>query len=442
MKFTKVIARIILILALLLTLYGCNKSDNKADTLSYNSDDNIDHDIISTKVTIDLTNKRGIATIAIKGSIESSYASFEIGDLLINSVKLNALDLDFNITSERLYVTVPKSSEIMEIVVSYTYLPHDEFNGISSNGYTFAWPYFCGNIFPCHSNPNDGTTFDLTLEGVPDGMRAIYPETISSNVPSYTLGWSLGAYEYYSLGQTDNGTEVGIYYFQDEYQNAINGTLYLKEIFNWYEKTLGHYLYGDKVASVSLPWEMGAYGGMEHQPYWHINSRVLSELSVHAHEAAHGWFGNGVRIACWEDYVLSEGVATYLTVRAIEEVVGISESDKIWADYQSKLNALQSSDENKTSWPEGCNQIDIIESGLYGYAPYMKGAYFLQEVANKIGKIKLDRLLGEFYLKYRNSAAGFQDLLDIIKIESGYDPLPCAISWLRSESLPDREACQ
>jgi aminopeptidase N len=33
------------------------------------------------------------------------------------------------------------------------------------------------------------------------------------------------------------------------------------------------------------------------------------------HEAAHGWFGDGVRLRCWEDFVLSEGTASHLDAR-------------------------------------------------------------------------------------------------------------------------------
>jgi aminopeptidase N len=50
---------------------------------------------------------------------------------------------------------------------------------------------------------------------------------------------------------------------------------------------------------------------MEHHPYWHV-SGAQRNLLVNAHEAAHGWFGDGVRPRCWEDEVVSEGVADYL----------------------------------------------------------------------------------------------------------------------------------
>src|SRR5256885_5389893 len=51
-------------------------------------------------------------------------------------------------------------------------------------------------------------------------------------------------------------------------------------------------LFGDSAGPVEVVWSFGT-GGMEHHPYWHISDTAFSDESVHAHEAAHGWFGDG-----------------------------------------------------------------------------------------------------------------------------------------------------
>jgi aminopeptidase N len=162
---------------------------------------------------------------------------------------------------------------------------------------------------------------------------------------------------------------------------------------------------------------------------------------MHAHEAAHGWFGNGVRIACWEDFVLSEGLASYLAARAYSEVVGEVFGNQVWSSYENRLNQLQSSLENKIAWPRGCNEIDILEDGLYGAAPYMKGAFFVKHLESALGKGVLDGLLADFYAEYRGKAATLQDLLDWIRENSSYDPQDCAHAWLQVESLPENGDC-
>ena len=38
---------------------------------------------------------------------------------------------------------------------------------VAGKGYSLLWPYHCGNLFPCHSQPRDGTTLSLAVTGVP-----------------------------------------------------------------------------------------------------------------------------------------------------------------------------------------------------------------------------------------------------------------------------------
>jgi len=212
------------------------------------------------------------------------------------------------------------------------------------------------------------------------------------------------------------------------------GTPNLVEAMQWYETNLGAYIFGDKVASVSVAWGGGAFGGMEHHPLWHLGSSAMADESTHAHEAAHGWFGNGIRIACWEDFVLSEGTVSYLTARALTDVGGAQLGFNIWQDYSSQLD-------NEIAWPTGCNEIDILNDGLFGAAPYVKGAYFYRAVENKVGTAELDAALKAFYTEYVGKAARMQDMLDTILAETGYDATTCADMWLRSQAVPTETTC-
>jgi aminopeptidase N len=399
-------------------------------------------DIKSTHLSIDLVNMSGTANIELAGSMESTAVSLEIGDLVIDSVLLGAAQLQFKTIGEQLDIGVPKSQDSAIVTINYSFNLHNDFDGIISNGYSFTWPYFCGNVFPCISEPESGSRYQLELIGVPEGYDAIYPSVVSEDAPSYMIGWAIGEYQYLDLGQTINGTQVGVYYQSAEYDNAVTGTVYLRDVFNWLEQTYGEYLYGTQVASVSVDWQDKAYGGIEHHPYWHIASSSFADQTVHAHEAVHGWFGNGVRIACWEDFVLSEGVASYLAVRAMTEIGGEALGERIWDDYSEKLYSLQNSNENKIAWPRGCHQIDVLDDGLFGMAPYMRGAFFFRDLEKVLGKNVLDQALRRFYTDNRGEAAGMQDLLDLIIVETAYNPTACAEAWLRSEMLPDENACQ
>src|SRR5262249_50956619 len=155
----------------------------------------------------------------------------------------------------------------------------------------------------------------------------------------YMVAWAVGAYTRLDLGTTRAGTHLVAYHLPGGAAAATTGTERLREVFEWYEQTYGPYHFGREAGSVSVRWRVGAYGGMEHHPLWHIAEAAMGDPWVHAHEAAHGWFGNGVRIACWEDFTLSEGTVSYLEARAIAAIYGAAEGQKVWDQYQQRLDA-------------------------------------------------------------------------------------------------------
>ena len=398
-------------------------------------------DILSTDLQVDINARAITATIVVAGS-SSRLVSLDVGDLELLAVKDEAgAALDYEVDGSNIHVSVAASDQPITIVVDYNYLLHTELEGATIRNVTLTWPYYCGNLFPCKPNPDDGLLFTATLTNLPKGMIAVYPQSIPSDAPPYMFAWAVGDYTYLDLGATDAGTKVGAYYRPGGMAAAIAGTGDLRNVVDWLEKNLGAYIFGDAVAGVSASWGLGGFGGMEHHPFWHMATAAMSSPVVQAHEAAHGWFGNGVRIECWEDFVLSEGVVEYLAARTLI-AVGATAGNTIWDDYRDDLDAIQAdATKNKIAWPQGCNQQDILD-GLFGGAPYTKGAFFLRGLVMKVGETVVDNALSAFYNQYKGKAARMQDLLDVIKTETGYDPQQCALKWLRSNAVPTNEACE
>lgn len=239
------------------------------------------------------------------------------------------------------------------------------------------------------------------------------------------------------LGATPDGTAIKIWFQPGQDAAAMQGGAHLRDVFAWYETNLGPYLYGPEAGAVSVSWGGGAYGGMEHHPFWHTAAAAIDDEEVNAHEAAHGWFGDGIRIRCWEDFVLSEGTVTYLAARALEATAGAAVADDVWASYQLRLNNAMATAPHKTAWPNGgatCNAIDMLE--WFSSIPYMKGAFFFRALETRIGRPALDTALAAFYDERKAQAAGMQDLLDTIETMSDYDLTACADAWLKQDALP------
>jgi len=292
------------------------------------------------------------------------------------------------------------------------------------------WPYWCGRVFPCDSHPADGVRFTLRLRGVPEGRTAVYPSEIRFDAPPYMLAFAVGEYVREELGRTRAGTRVSVWYFPNDAELARRGTSGLVSAIDFLERTYGPYRFGGSVGSVEANWRGLSAGAMEHHPFWHVTRASLDDQETHIHEAAHGWFGNGVRIRCWEDFVLSEGVASYLAVRAIESTRGAAEGEAIWRSYRGRLARVVRGGDT-AAWPRGCNRIDILHHRLWSDIPYMKGAFFLRDVAERVGRARLDAALARFYAERVGTAAGFDDLLDTIRRETHFDPEPLVSRWLR-----------
>jgi len=427
------------ILLLVPTLIACGSSPDAPDAGPAEPAEDWDRDVTDTDLAIDLTTREATATITLAAS-DSTAASFEIGDLDIHAVTdAEGEPLRYDVHDAQLDVGVAGTT----VVVSYAFQWHDGFEGADDNPtLTLTWPYYCGNLFPCKTrqNPADGTRFTLALAGVPDTKVAVYPAEIAAPAPAYMIAWSVDDYLELDLGETAAGTSVKVWYLGTP-TAAQAGTTNLVAAFEWMEQHLGEYAFGDEVGAVATRWGLGAYGGMEHHPYWHVSSGAMDSEEVMAHEAAHGWFGDGVRLRCWEDFVMSEGTVTYLAAHVLGEVGSQALEDQIWTEYQARLDDLAGSGGGGIAWPDSCGEVDILTLFNASDAPYIKGAYFYRAVAEQVGEAELDDALGVFYTASATEAAGMQDLLDTIEAETGWDPTACAEKWLRTNAVPAELGC-
>jgi len=179
-------------------------------------------EVIDTQLQVDVAAMTAHATITLAAG--DAGASLEVGDLMIDSVTAAGVAVPFAIASKQMDLGLAASSEQVALDVAYHFKTHEQFDGDSMTGFTFLWPYFCGNLFPCHSAPSDGTTFALALDGVPAGKTAVFPASIPNEAPSYQIAWSIGAYTELPLGTTSAGTKVSVWYLPTEQTAAMAGT--------------------------------------------------------------------------------------------------------------------------------------------------------------------------------------------------------------------------
>jgi aminopeptidase N len=424
-------------IAILAVLVGCGGgSSSEPDAPPLAPTPNAARGIADTQLAVDIGALGATATLTFEPSAEPG-ATLEVGDLTVDAVTMNGAPVAFAVAASKLDLALPASDAPITVEIAYRFRYHTGFQGASMAGFTLVWPYYCGNVFPCHSHPADGTTFTLALANVPAGKTAVFPATIPNEAPSYQIAWSIDDYRELALGTTAAGTALSVWHRESQLAAAQQGTAHLVAAFDWLETTIGPYKFGPKAGTVSTAWGPGAFGGMEHHPYWHVGSAALGDVETNIHEAAHGWFGGGVRIACWEDFVLSEGTVTYLAGRVLD-VVAPTVGAQTWQSYEQQLGEINAADK---VWPDSCGAIDILKDRLFTRAPYMRGAFFYRAVALKVGADKLDQALAAFYAAHATKPGKMSDMLETIQQVTGYDPTSCAESWLRATTIPAVGPC-
>ena len=224
------------LLLLLLTSCATHAGDelDDEDFLDGKADGASTVNIKATHLDVDLAGKTAVATIELE---KYGHVALEVGGLTIEDVTDNRGHRRYTISGGKLRVSNVRGP----LVVTYAFSEHTMADGLLPGGSTVIWPYFCGNLFPCHSQPADGTTFSLAIEGVPAGKTAVYPASIDAEAPPYMLAWAVGAYGKTSLGTTAAGTKLSAYWLPGGETAAKAGTKNLVRVVDWYEKTLGPY---------------------------------------------------------------------------------------------------------------------------------------------------------------------------------------------------------
>ncbi len=396
-------------------------------------------DIVSIDVHLNIATLDGRADITVVPANGVVY--LDAHGLSVQAVRDGGRPSAWSIEDGWLVVPTVNSPTQLEIEYGFSERSFFAFDGWMPNqGTSFLWPNHCANLFPCDPRTAEGAVLGLTVAGVPEEMAVIAPISTINDAPAYQLGFALGPYQHLDLGQTPDGTKVSAEYRADLVAEAgvRAGTRHLVDVIAFYEEVYGPYSFGDDIRTVIVDWGNDSYGGMEHHPYFHVAKWDVSIEEVHAHEAAHGWFGAGVRLRCWEDFVLSEGTTTYITARALAAVG----ADDVWAMYVDDylVPECQGVAPVSAAWRQSCDITDFSVDPLWSLSTYMKGACFYGEVADHLGADTLDTLISGFYQAHQNQAAGMADMLqwitDRVSAEDAALIELLAEEWLLQEGCP------
>ncbi|KAK6483747.1 aminopeptidase RNPEPL1 isoform X1 [Huso huso] len=282
------------------------------------------------------------------------------------------------------------------------------------------------SFFPCFDTPAVKCTYSATVR-VPEGVQVLMSATRSAYsahekafqfhmeypVPAYLVALVAG-----DLTPADIGPRSRIWAEPCLLNAAVSKLSGLVE--RWLtvaESLFGPYMWG-RYDIVFLPPSFPIVA-MENPCLTFIISSILesSEFLVIdvIHEIAHGWFGNAVTNATWEEMWLSEGLATYAQRRITTEAYG---SAFTCLETVFRLDALHRQmrllgDNNPVSKLQVKFEPGVNPSSLMNLFTYEKGYCFVSYLSQLCGDTKrFDSFLRAYIEKFKFTSVVAHDLLE------------------------------
>lgn len=361
----------------------------------------------------------------------------------VSGVTLNGSAVPFTHDEEVLLVPLPVAPAIntrARLVVRYQGIPATGLK-IDKNRYgdrTFFsdnWPNKARHWLPTIDHPYDKATSEFIVTApshyqvvsnglqvessdLPDGRRRTHWKNSVPIAPwLYVLGVARFAVQ---RVDTFEGKPIETWvYAQDRAAGFADFSSPTKDVLAFYSDYVGPFAY-ERLANIQ---SNSVSGGMEA-----ASAILYSENSVTGtgsvrwrnvviHEIAHQWFGNAVTEFDWDDVWLSEGFATYFTLRFIEHAYG---RDEFLRGLLDSRRTVMTFAERNPAYTIIHNNLSRMEDVTSSHT-YQKGSWTLHMLRGVIGEAAFRRGIRSYYARHFNGNATTADFRRAMEEASGQE---------------------
>ncbi|NBC15760.1 MAG: M1 family peptidase, partial [Bacteroidetes bacterium] len=292
------------------------------------------HYDVHLRIDRDDPTLRGRATLTVH--LDDTVDALRLGfsGLRLDSLRVDGVAVDGRRRGSILSIPGPWPPKPYRVDIQYTGEPSTGYYrkevGDDTVRFTDSWPTRGRGWLPGVHHPSDPATLRLTLDAPigPDVVATgalIRRDTLQTGhvrtswsldvpAPTYAFGFAVADFDA-AADTTVMGLPLGVY----SLPGAASMAPALPTVARAAEaltELLGPYPYANyRAAHVPI-----AYAGMENVSLAFIDPTLsgAAQATVLVHELAHQWFGNHVVLDDWHDLWLSEGMATFLAIYAME----------------------------------------------------------------------------------------------------------------------------
>ncbi len=417
------------------------KLEQSADPHSYANAQQIQTKHISLDLTADFANKRlhGSAVLELRYlDDQAKRLVLDTRDLIIERVDSNHGEAEYSLGEQDEYlgapltINLPVKSEWVKIYYEtkpsasgLQWLTPEQTAG-KKHPYLFtqAQAIHARSFIPLQDSPQVRVTYDAKIttdkalravmsasNSSKENTSGIYTFSMPQPIPSYLIALAIGDIQFKAMGQR-TGVYAEVEYLEKAAKEFEDTELMLEKT----EQQYGDYSWG-RYDLLILPPSF-PFGGMENPRLSFITPTVLagdkSLVSLIAHELAHSWSGNTVTNATWRDLWLNEGFTTYLTYRIMELIYGERrynmEAVLGYQDLMRDLDTLPDKDQILAIDLQGRHPDDVFSN-----IPYEKGALFLREIEQKIGRTNFDAFLTSYFEHFAFQSITTAEFIEYLK---------------------------